>query len=398
MNEDQINEFIRKYIYDYIIDMINNPDKYKKKQMEEINKGVNNEDLINLLIKKFSDLEEAILRGLNNNNNINYMPFNNDLNDQIADAIYNQIKSDLGIKININDNMNNSQNLNNTTQTNRSQRIKLKLDNRVKEDDNNIFNNDQKLSIDDLDKLIQMPHKINLSEYDISKSSSYMSNDLNKKEIFDNLNINISINKKINKKTTFDESDNSLSRGQILDDSLNIKANDKILEKNRTGLDLLMVKNFNENIPEQIMYNNISNIEENNNNESFSNSFINDNNEIIDINNNNRLKMLQLYESKEYQIFKNNFINEINKNYNNNIYNSLKLNKDNNINNIINKSKQIENSMKYLKNNINRTINEKEESSYTESNNNNNKNNSKEKGYLSPGEIPSSEDNDDSNN
>ena len=54
--------------------------------------------------------------------------------------------------------------------------------------------------------------------------------------------------------------------------------------------------------------------------------------------------------------------------------------------------------MKYLKNNINRTINEKEESSYTESNNNNNKNNSKEKGYLSPGEIPSSEDNDDSNN
>ncbi len=399
MNEDQINEFIRKYIYDYIIDMINNPDKYKKKQMEEVNKGVNNEDLINLLIKKFSDLEEAILRGLNNNNNNNnFMPFNNDLNDQIADAIYNQIKSDLGIKININDNMNNSQNLNNTSQTNRSQRIKLKLDNRVKEDDNNIFNNDQKLSIDDLDKLIQMPHKINLSEYDISKSSSYMSNDLNKKEIFDNLNINISINKKINKKTTFDESDNSLSRGQILDDSLNIKANDKILEKNRTGLDLLMVKNFNENIPEQIMYNNISNIEENNNNESFSNSFINDNNEIIDINNNNRLKMLQLYESKEYQIFKNNFINEINKNYNNNIYNSLKLNKDNNINNIINKSKQIENSMKYLKNNINRTINEKEESSYTESNNNNNKNNSKEKGYLSPGEIPSSEDNDDSNN
>ena len=395
MNEDQINEFIRKYIYDYIIDMINNPDKYKKKQMEEINKGYNNEDLINLLIKKFSDLEQAILRGLNNNN---YMPYNNDLNDQIADAIYNQIKSDLGIKININDNMNNSQNLNNTSQTNRSQRIKLKLDNRVKEDDNNIFNNDQKLSIDDLDKLIQMPHKINLSEYDISKSSSYMSNDLNKKEIFDNLNINISINKKINKKTTFDESDNSLSRGQILDDSLNIKANDKILEKNRTGLDLLMVKNFNENIPEQIMYNNISNIEENNNNESFSNSFINDNNEIIDINNNNRLKMLQLYESKEYQIFKNNFINEINKNYNNNIYNSLKLNKDNNINNIINKSKQIENSMKYLKNNINRTINEKEESSYTESNNNNNKNNSKEKGYLSPGEIPSSEDNDDSNN
>ena len=399
MNEDQINEFIRKYIYDYIIDMINNPDKYKKKQMEEINKGYNNEDLINLLIKKFSDLEEAILRGLNNNNNnINYMPFNNDLNDQIADAIYNQIKSDLGIKININDNMNNSQNLNNTSQTNRSQRIRLHLDNRVKEDDNNIFNNDQKLSIEDLDKLIQMPHKINLSEYDISKSSSYMSNDLNKKEIFDNLNINISINKKINKKTTFDESDNSLSRGQILDDSLNIKANDKILEKNRTGLDLLMVKNFNENIPEQIMYNNISNIEENNNNESFSNSFINDNNEIIDINNNNRLKMLQLYESKEYQIFKNNFINEINKNYNNNIYNSLKLNKDNNINNIINKSKQIENSMKYLKNNINRTINEKEESSYTESNNNNNKNNSKEKGYLSPGEIPSSEDNDDSNN
>ena len=397
LNEDQINEFIRKYVYDYIIDMVNNPDKYKSKKEE---KGFNNEDLINLLIKKFSDLEQAILRGLNNNN---YMPFNNDLNDQIADAIYNQIKSDLGIKININDNMN-SQNLNNVSaSSNRSRRIKLKLDNKVKDEDNNIFNNDQKLSIDDLDKLIQMPHKINLSEYDISKSSSYMSNDLNKNEIFDNLNINISINKNINKKTTFDESDNSLSRGQIVDDSLNIN-NEKILEKNRTGLDLLMVKNFNENLPEQIMNNNISNIEENVNNESFSNSFINDNNEIIDINNNNRLKMLQLYESKEYQNFKNNFINEINKNYNNNnnAYNSLKLNRDNNINNIINKSKQISNSMKYL-NNINKTINEKEESSYSESYNNNNvknnnKNNSKENGYLSPGEIPSSEDNDNSNN
>jgi hypothetical protein len=390
--------------------MINNPDKYKKKKkLDEDNKSFkyyNNEDLINLLIKKFSDLEQAILKGLNNGG----VPFyNNDLNDQIADAIYNQLKSDLGIKININDNL--RDNLNNTSMSNRSKRIRLKLDNKRKDDDNNIFNNDQKLSIEDLDKLIQMPHKINLSEYDISKSSSYISNDINKQEMFDNLNINISINKNINKKITFDEDDNSLSRGQIIDDSSNNK--EKKLEKNRTGLDLLMVKHFNENLPEQIMLNNndnISNIEGNYNNESFSNSFINDNNEIIDINNNNRLKMLQLYESKEYQNFKNNFINEINKNFNNNlnnnnIYNSLKLNRENNnnnINNIINKSKQIENNMKYLKNTVNKTINENEESNYSDSynskkNNKKNKNKNNDDGYLSPGEIPPSEDNESSN-
>ena len=117
-----------------------------------------------------------------------------------------------------------------------------------------------------------------------------------------------------------EESDNSISRGQAISeddeysDSLN-KGKDDLNIRNRTGLDLLMVKNFNERLPEQIIGNNyLSNIEDN---DEESESFNQENKNIVDIDNNSRLKKYNLYESEEFNNFKNNFMNQFNKNNNN---------------------------------------------------------------------------------
>ena len=116
-----------------------------------------------------------------------------------------------------------------------------------------------------------------------------------------------------------EESDNSISRGQAISedneyDSVNKEKNDLNI-RNRTGLDLLMVKNFNERIPQQIIGNNdLSNIDDN---DDESESFGQENKNIVDIDNNSRLKKYNLYESEEFNNFKNNFINQLNKKNNN---------------------------------------------------------------------------------
>ena len=94
-----------------------------------------------------------------------------------------------------------------------------------------------------------------------------------------------------------EESDNSISRGQAISDenddskSFNKGQYDYNI-RNRTGLDLLMLKNFNERIPEQILKDKIND----NENSENSNSFFNDNNEMVDIDNKERLKKLDLYK------------------------------------------------------------------------------------------------------
>ena len=111
-----------------------------------------------------------------------------------------------------------------------------------------------------------------------------------------------------------EESDNSISRGQAISDenddskSFNKGQYDYNI-RNRTGLDLLMLKNFNERIPEQILKDKIND----NENSENSNSFFNDNNEMVDIDNKERLKKLDLYKSEEYKQFKN-FMNQYNNN------------------------------------------------------------------------------------
>ena len=156
-----------------------------------------------------------------------------------------------------------------------------------------------------------MPHKINLSDYNVSNSSSYLSESLNQK----NLNQILEYHEK-NIYSQNEESDNSISRGQALSDE-NDESNSfnrgkyDYNTKNRTGLDLLMIKNFNERLPEQILKDKINDSD----NSEISNSFFNDNDEVVDIDNKERLKMLNLYKSEEYNQFKNNFINQV---YNNN--------------------------------------------------------------------------------
>ena len=178
-----------------------------------------------------------------------------------------------------------------------------------------LFESNDKISIEELDKLIQMPHKINLSDYNVSSSSSYLSESLNQRNLKEMIEYH---ERNIYSKN--EESDNSISRGQAISeddeysDSLN-KGKDDLNIRNRTGLDLLMVKNFNERLPEQIIgNNNLSNIEDN---DEESESFNQENKNIVDIDNNSRLKKYNLYESEEFNNFKNNYMNQLNKNNNN---------------------------------------------------------------------------------
>ena len=72
-----------------------------------------------------------------------------------------------------------------------------------------------------------------------------------------------------------------------------------------------MLKNYNERIPQQIL-GNISGINDNND-YSVSESFKDDNQEVVDINDNNRLRQLGLYQSEEFRNFENN-LNQFNNN------------------------------------------------------------------------------------
>ena len=130
--------------------------------------------------------------------------------------------------------------------------------------------------------------------------------------------------------------------------------------RNRTGQDLLLLKNFNENLPMMI------NIDNNNNDissisSSFGNSFEHNAREVIDINNNAKLKKLQLYESKEFNDFKSKFLNNINNNnaspimysFGNvdtpNLLPNTNINKD--IDNIIQRQSELSKKIKMLSNN-----------------------------------------------
>ena len=108
-----------------------------------------------------------------------------------------------------------------------------------------IFDDNRKIEIEELDQLIQMPHRINLAEYEISQTSSYISDIKNESKVVKNEVLNV-----------LDEShnSNSLSRGQVVTDQSDFSESLRN-EKNRNGLDLLMLKNFNENLPQNIIQN-----------------------------------------------------------------------------------------------------------------------------------------------
>ena len=134
-------------------------------------------------------------------------------------------------------------------------------------------------------------------------------------------------------------SSNSISRGEAISQShsgmedsnyypndANPNNNNRITPiKNKTGLDLLLLKQFNEKLPEQIFYNtnnphNLSQIDQTEEYEDemssgFGNSF-NNNAKEVEINSNKREYLQKLYESKEYNDLKSNIINSIKPSHN----------------------------------------------------------------------------------
>ena len=345
MNKEEFEEEIRYLIELYIRESIKeirpgfDKEYLKRKKIENELKGIQNfsdEDVIKFLIKKLDETKDLIKkRGKNNFNNFNNNNFfNQNINDKIANQIINKLNNQIEINF---DNNNKSLSRfhdqdNNSFIKRGNKRIKISERRRreiekEKEEGKDIkieegkrillFESNDKISFDELDKNIEFPNKINLNDYNVSSSSSYLSNSLNEKT----LNLRELI--EYHEKTVFTkniESDNSISKGQALsenndeENNNNLNKDNKIDDndlnnKNRTPLDLLFVKNFNENISKKIFEQKFNESEDDKSEES---------NEIVDLNNKIRLKNLNLYESEEYNNFKNNFIDQIKKNNNNN--------------------------------------------------------------------------------
>ena len=332
------------------------------------------EKLIESLNNKFGGIENA-LNNLGKNLNNQQPPqnqrpmFNNNIpniND-ITSKVMHRLRNDMGIDINLNRPSN--QTVQETKEKTVINRRTVPFNQKIikkKYDGNQILDESNKIKIEDLDELIRMPHKINLKEYEISQTSSYVSEsqmiDINNQN---NININIHKNKNINLNEE-SENDDSLSRGQIVNESMSAK-DENIKNKNRTGLDLLLLKNYNENLPNQInLMNNYKYKYENNfdddsdkfNNNNYQNKNINlnvfnvddnnfnynDKNIKINIQNNNMEdnKINEESEDKKINININKNTTQNNKNNNNikinpNINNNV-INNNNNINIQVNES------------------------------------------------------------
>ena len=130
------------------------------------------------------------------------------------------------------------------------------------------FDVNNKIKIEDLDEIIRMPHRINLEEYEVSQTSSYISESMannNIKNIGENVNIEynkIRINANQNSYRNQNDIENSVSAGEVISNDsrsennnfneINNRNNIINNTNNRTGMDLMMLKNLNENLQNKI--------------------------------------------------------------------------------------------------------------------------------------------------
>ena len=143
--------------------------------------------------------------------------------------------------------------------------VQPKVEEEKKEEEIDIFDINQKTKMEDLDDIIRMPHKINLDEYEVSQTSSYLSESLQKNNLNLNSNNQIIINNKNIRIENYNETninednnendDNSKSMGEISRDA-NSSVNENINKEknNKTGIDLLNLKNINEQFQNQLKY------------------------------------------------------------------------------------------------------------------------------------------------
>ena len=212
--------------------------------------------------------------------------------DKISKLVMDKIKSKMNIDLN---------NVNKSDKKNKPKKKTKKVEVKPKEEEKkeiqiNPLDINKNVEMEELDNIIRMPHKINLAEYEVSQTSSYLSESLQNNNFnFNNnnqinikkVNINIEENEynSLNDETKIDNNNNinnSRSNGEIESNNENSSQNNDIINNNinnininqiqnnninsKNGIDLLTIKNANEqlqnninildNIPNQNMMNN----------------------------------------------------------------------------------------------------------------------------------------------
>ena len=212
--------------------------------------------------------------------------------DKISELVMDKIKSKMNIDLN---------NVNKSDKKKKPKKKTKKVEVKPKEEEKkeiqiNPLDINKNVEMEELDNIIRMPHKINLAEYEVSQTSSYLSESLQNNNFnFNNnnqvnikkVNINIEENEynSLNDETKMDNNNNinnSRSNGEIESNNENSSQNNDIINNNinnininqiqnnninsKNGIDLLTIKNANEqlqnninildNIPNQNMMNN----------------------------------------------------------------------------------------------------------------------------------------------
>ena len=313
------------------------------------NNNNNNDELLKILIQKFDDIENAIRETKNDKNGIQY---EQDINEMLANEIFHKIYTQIHSNINVNIN----EPIFEQPPKPKPQEIK-KDDKKEKEEEDdikqiNVFEDNNNVGMNDLDKMIPQPRDLNLRNYDeISDTSSCVNESLrnNKNEINPcpyNIEINKiniredklfyenNVNKNNNDERMDNNVDNSISKGEVRSESEEdfpseynkrkfYKTDNNYFNKNKTGNDLLMLKYINENLPDNFNYNNYNKDDSDNDNDNEpyvpninmnNNINYNNNKPEVSMNNNDLLRQYKLYESDEYNKFKNNFQEKMNNN------------------------------------------------------------------------------------
>jgi len=175
--------------------------------------------------------------------------------DKISKLVMDKIKSKMNIDLN---------NFNNSDKKKKPKKKSKKVEVKPKEEEKkeikiNPLDINKNVEMEELDNIIRMPHKINLAEYEVSQTSSYLSESLQNNNFnFNNnnqinikkVNINIEENEynSLNDETKIDNNNNinnSKSNGEIESNNENSSQNNDIINNNINNININQIKNNN---------------------------------------------------------------------------------------------------------------------------------------------------------
>ena len=247
--------------------------------------------------------------------------------DKISKLVMDKIKSKMNIDLN---------NVNKSDKKKKPKKKTKKVEVKPKEEEKkeiqiNPLDINKNVEMEELDNIIRMPHKINLAEYEVSQTSSYLSESLQNNNFnFNNnnqinikkVNINIEENEynSINDETKMDNNNNinnSRSNGEIESNNENSSQNNDIINNNinnininqiqnnninsKNGIDLLTIKNANEQLQNNInILDNIPNQNITNNNINKFHDFMNYVNNNENLNNINTKTNLNIFNNDDF--------------------------------------------------------------------------------------------------